>query len=600
LGAYKGNLRDSEFILFEYLKVGEIYGTEPFDHIDTDGARMMLGEALKFADEVMGDLNVEGDRHGCTYENGRVITPPGFKEAYKKYMDAGWQQVFVDLEDGGAELPPSLGMAVTEFFSSANFALKTLVGGSDFGVIIKMAGTEEQIKRFCPGLFDGRWGGAMALTEADAGSDVGAIKTRARRIDGDIYSIEGTKRFITCAEHDLSENIITLALARIEGAPAGTKGLSMFIIPNIWVNEDGSLGEPNDVACTGIEHKMGLKASPTCQVSYGENGRCRGILVGNQEGAGMKQMFLLINKARMMTAAQAIGQASSAYLNSLAYARERLQGSDLKEFMNKNTPRVPIIRHPDVRRMLLEQKSKLEGMRGLILKVAHLMDLVKIKGSEEAVRELGLIDVLTPIVKGYCAEESFNCNNLALQVLGGSGYCRDYPVEQYLRDTRITSIYEGTTHIQAMDLVRKLGHAGGAHFISLLEDIESFIRDALDSSFMKREIRLLGDAVSSVRNQGRMLVGFFGENIYLVGLYASGFLFSLSEVVVASILLEMARVAAGSLADLEENHLDYQFYTGKIESARFFCHSFLPVVTCREQVMSAKDTAALDIPEGSF
>ncbi len=599
MGYYRGSLRETEFVLFDYLKADEMFGKNPYAHIDRDGARMMLAEALKFAEEVIGELAVVGDRQGCTFRDGEVITPPGFKEACRKFVEAEWHQVFVDPEDGGPGLPPSLAWAITEFFTAAGIGFKGLVSGGEYGVIIKMCGTPDQVRRFCPGLFSGRWSGAMALTEPDAGSDVGAIKTRARKIEGDVYAIEGTKRFITCGEQDVSENIITLALARVEGAPPGTRGLSMFIIPKIWVNEDGSLGERNDVVCTGIENKLGIRASATCQMSYGENGNCRGILAGGQEGAGMKQMFLLLNMARMLTGVQAVGQAYSAYLHSLAYARERLQGSDLKEFMNKNAPRVPIIRHPDVRRMLLEQKSKLEGMRGLILKVARCMDAVKSLGPEKAQKEQGMVEILTPVVKGYCSEEAFNCNNLALQVLGGSGYCSDYPVEQSLRDTRITSIYEGTTHIQAMDLVRKMGMGGGAHLFALLGEVESFIGLSLAEKFMEKEVGMLSGALESVKNQARMMAGFFAENIYLVGLHANSLLFSLSEVVVAWVLLEMARAAAGKL-DGAGGGESREFYRGKIESARYYCINVLPNVLSREKIMSLGDTSPLDMPDGGF
>lgn len=599
MAVFQGNLRDTEFVLWEYLQVADILEQGPFSHVQEQDAKMILAEALRFAENVSGELYVEGDRQGCLYQDGKVITPYRYKEAYQKYIESEWHTIAVDPEDGGAGLPPSIVWAITEFLTASNIALKGLTAGADFGNIIKICGTQQQIQRFCPGLFSGRWGGAMALTEPDAGSDVGAIKTKARKIEGEIYAIEGTKRFITCGDQDISENIITLALARVEGAPSGTEGLSMFIIPKIWVNRNGSLGEMNDVGCAGIEHKMGLKASPTCQMNYGENGQCRGILVGNQEGIGMKQMFHLINTARMLTGVQALGQATSAYFHALNYAKTRLQGRDIAKSSDKNASRIPIIEHPDVKRMLLEQKSKLEGMRGLILKTAHLMDQTLISKSKGTPGEEGLIDILTPIIKAYCSEEAFQSNNLALQVLGGSGYCMDYPIEQYLRDTRITSIYEGTTHIQAMDFIRKARAKQGKYLSALFKEIETVRWRLQEGGAFQEEAELLAGALGVVNAQAELMLKYSHENIKRMALHANNFLLSVSETLVASILLDMAVVAQ----EKRERQLpsdDAFFYTGKIYSAKFYTHYILPNVFSRQRIMATPDTSALDIAVASF
>ncbi len=407
---YKANLRDIEFNLFEALNVLELYGKTPFSDTTKDDATAILDQAAKFATEVIAETYEEGDRLGCVYEEGKVSTPPSFKEAMEKFVADSWQLRDVAREDGGMELPESLVFALNEMITAANPALYLYIQGADIGNIIKMFGTDEQVRRFCPSIYSGKWSGTMVLTEPDAGSDVGAIRSKARKVEGDLYEVEGGKRFITGGEQDLTENIIHLVLARIEGAAAGAKGLSLFIIPKIWVNEDGTMGESNDVACAGIEHKMGLKASATCQMSFGENGKCRGFLLGGVEHRGIHQMFALMNHGRTWTGTKAMGLASTGYLNALAYTRERVQGQDMKQMMDKSAPRVPIIRHPDVKRMLLNQKSKVEAMRAIILMVGALMDRVKAAGGKEiAPDEYGRIEILTPLLKSYCTEEAVHC-----------------------------------------------------------------------------------------------------------------------------------------------------------------------------------------------
>jgi len=579
----------------------ELYGAAPFEHVTQEDARLLLSEGLKFATEVMGKIAEEGDREGCRLEQSGVRTPESFKRAIKQFVDNGWHLINVPLEYGGQDLPKTLYMALQEFFTGSNTALSHYTAGPIMGNIIYQYGTEEQVRRFCPGIFSGRWGGTMVLTEPDFGSDVGGIRTKARRIEGNVYSIEGTKRFTTGGENDIFENMIHLLLARIEGAVPGTKGLSLFVVPKIWVNEDGSLGEPNDITCISIEHKLGMHGSATCLLNFGENGRCRGILLGGVEHRGMKIMFELMNEARMWTGLQALGIASAAYLVALDYAKERIQGADLK---NKapDAPKVPIIKHPGIRYSLMDQKSKIEGMRGLILKTAAYQDKVrKAGGRAKAPYEFGRVELFTPLIKGYCADEGFLCINQALQIFGGSGYCRDYPVERYLRDCRVTSIYEGTTHIQALDLVgRKLVQDEGGLIRNLLDESRQFIEENREKDFIKEELQLFSTALQSIEQQTRTLDQFRQEDLYLTGLHANNFLFSLSEFVIGQVLLEQSIVAQSKLEGLSSTHPDASFYQGKLAAMRFYCRNTLPNVLKREKLMELKDTSSLEIPDEAF
>ena len=600
---FKSNIRDIEFNLFEVGKAAEAYGLGPYANTGVDEARAILGEAAKFAVEVLGEVYEEGDKIGCQYIRGKVTTPPSFKTALKKFTENSWHLMEVAEADGGMHLPHSLVSAVHELFTAANAPLFIYpLMGTLIGNTIRQFGTPEQVARFCPVLFSGKWSGTMCLTEADAGSEVGAIRSKAKKIEGDLYRIEGSKRFISGGEHDLTENIVHLVLARVEGAPAGTKGISMFIIPKIWVNEDGSLGGDNDVACAGIEHKMGFTASATCQMSFGEHGRCRGFLLGGVENRGMRQMFALMNMARICTGIKAMGLASTAYLNALVYCRERLQGVDMKEMMNPQAARVPIIRHPDVRRMLLMQKSKVEAMRALILMTGGLMDKIAVAGGLDAAPEMSMrVDILTPIIKAYCTEEACLSIIDAMQCLGGSGYCRDYPIEQYLRDAKITTVYEGTTHIQAMDLVaRKLPMSGGAGFAALMADIAALAAQAAGNSELGPAAGLLQEAQAAVKAQSDKLMEYFTEDLYLIGLNANRFMFSLGELICGWLLLEQALVAQKALAAAPEGHPDRPFYAGKLFTARFFINNILPGVFARSRMMELKDASAMAIAEASL
>jgi len=458
---FKADLRAIRFTLYDHLKVQQLFELDAFSHLSREECDAIIDQGLRFATEVTGPLNAPGDRAGCGLADGRVTTPPGFPEAWRRLFELGLMSFTMPVKAGGFGGPRAIGVVLAELQSGANTAFQMYPGLTHGAAdLLETFGSPLDHERFLAPMLAGRFAGTMCLTEPHAGSDVGATRTRARHLEGDVYAIQGTKIFISSGDHDLTENIVHMVLARIEGAPPGTKGLSLFIVPKRWVEEDGRLGEPNDVTTVSIEHKLGIRASATATLAFGDGGRCRGILVGGRPHEGMRQMFRMMNGARLAVGVQGIAVASAAYLNALAYARERLQGSSVRHFKDPNAPRVPIIEHADVRRLLLEMKAKVEGMRTLAVKLALHADLAAaLQATDEgrAAYHEGQADLLTPIVKAYCADQAFRIAELAIQVYGGAGYVEDHPVEQYLRDAKIFSIYEGTNHIQALDLVaRKL------------------------------------------------------------------------------------------------------------------------------------------------
>ncbi|HVJ88588.1 MAG TPA: acyl-CoA dehydrogenase family protein, partial [Labilithrix sp.] len=482
INRYKADLRDFAFLLFEQFKLGEILGTAPYDSWGEEEVRTSLAECYRFSREVLGPLNVVGDLEGCKLKDGQVITPTGFKEAWKKLYEAGWKAIAVSPEVGGAGAPRAIQVLIEELLSGANTAFN-MYPGLAYGAaeVIEHFGTAEQKKTFCQKMYTGEWGGTMCLTEAHAGTDVGSSKTSATRNADGSYSIRGTKIFISGGDHDLAENVIHLVLARVEGAPAGTKGLTLFIVPKLRIGADGTSGENNDVAVGALEHKMGINGSATCVLNFGDNGACLGWPVGGEEklNQGMPQMFKLMNAARISVGVQGLSVASSAYLNALDYAKERKQGSSITHWKDATAPRVAIIEHADVRRMLLHMKAHVEGIRALAVKLSQHQDYVQVyTGKDEAktAYHQGQVDLLVPLLKAYGSDQGFRVCETAIQTYGGAGFTRDYPVEQYCRDAKIFSIYEGTNHIQSMDLVgRKLGQAGGANLQAFLGDVQKFV-----------------------------------------------------------------------------------------------------------------------------
>jgi alkylation response protein AidB-like acyl-CoA dehydrogenase len=473
--------------------------------------------------------------------------------------------------------------------------------GHGTGKMIEIFGTEQQKDLFLKNLYTARWGGTMLLTEPQAGSDVGALATTAKKNADGTYTITGNKIFITNGEHDLVENIIHPVLARIEGDPPGTKGISIFLVPKIWVDEDGSLGEANDVVCTGIEEKMGIHASATCSLALGGKGACRGLLLG-EERQGMKIMFYMMNEARLGVGFQAFNYASSAYLYALNYARERIQGRPLESGKDPNAPAVPIIQHPDVRRMLLEMKAYVEGMRSFVYYVAMCLEQEALSRDEqERAKYQGFADLLTPLVKAYCAQRSFEVCTQAIQIYGGYGYIREYPVEQLLRDCKITSIYEGTDGIQAMDLLgRKLGLNQGQVFMNFLGEIQKTIAGAPEHETLKPLGTALEQAVNrlgeTALNIGKTALS---KRFKVAFAHAFPFLEVMGDVIMAWMLFWRAAIATEKLAKGGKKK-DIDFYEGQVKTAQFFIESRLPITLGKMNAIGKGSSAAVDIKEAAF
>ncbi|MDF2695369.1 MAG: Acyl-CoA dehydrogenase, partial [Labilithrix sp.] len=411
INRYKADLREFTFLLFEQFKLGELLGKDLYEGWGEEEVRTSLSECYRFSREVLGPLNVVGDIEGCKLKDGNVITPTGFKDAWKKLYEAGWKAISVPPELGGAGAPRSVQVLIEEMLSGSNTAFN-MYPGLAYGAaeVIEQFGTSEQKKAYCQQMFTGQWGGTMCLTEPQAGTDVGSAKTTASRNPDGSYSIRGTKIFISGGDHDLAENVIHLVLARVDGAPPGTKGLTLFIVPKLRVDANGASGENNDVAVGALEHKMGINGSATCVLNFGDNGKCLGWPVGGEEklNQGMPQMFKLMNAARISVGVQGVSVASSAYLNALEYAKERKQGSSITHWKDATAPRVPIIEHADVRRMLLHMKAHVEGIRALAIKLAHHQDQVQIytgKDEQKTAYHQGQVDLLVPLVKAYGSDQ---------------------------------------------------------------------------------------------------------------------------------------------------------------------------------------------------
>ena len=603
---YKADLREMQFLLFEQFGLADLLGQAPYQEWGPDEVKMVLDECYRFATEVLGPLNAAGDRAGCRIEDGQVKTPDGFDRAWQTLYEQGWRQLSIAPELGGQGSPLTLQAMAEELMSGANPAFMMYPGLTHGAAdLIAHSGTPEQVERFAKPMFDGRFAGTMCLSEPNAGSDVGAAKSSARPIGDGVYAIRGQKIWISAGDHELADNIIHLVLARIEGAEAGTKGLSLFIVPKYRLNDDGSIGAPNDVAVAGIEHKMGLNASATCQLQFGENDACHGYLMGGVEHQGMKQMFQMMNFARIGVGIQGLAVAGAAYMAALDYAKDRKQGSSVANWKDPNAPRVPIIEHADVRRMLLEMKAKTEGIRALVVKLTMHQDrsiAVGGKDDETAAYHRGQVELLTPIVKAYASDQAFRVAELAIQVHGGAGYVNDYPVEQAARDSKVFSIYEGTNHIQALDLVgRKLGQAGGKHAQEFFADIGKFTARAAEHPVLGPSVQQLQKAQQATGGAAMQLLGWFkGGEMQKVPLNANRFLEMVSEVAVAWLLLEGASIALEKQAALDTSHPDWAFYEGKKAAAIYFAQNVLPDVIAKSKILAAGDESALSIPDEAF
>ncbi len=606
INRYRADLRDFRFLFFEQFDLPAVLGKGPYGEWGVEECDMVLDEVYRFVCEVMGPLNGTGDAQGCRIENGRVITPDGFREAWDKLWEAGWRTISAPSQWGGQDAPKVLGSFVEEMLCGANaaFSLYTGLNLTASELLIEF-GTEEQKKRYVPKMLQGRYSGTMCLTEPQAGSDVGAATTMATRNDDGTYNIKGTKIFITAGDNNLAENAVHLVLARIEGAEAGTKGLSLFTVPRIRLNEDGSLGEFNDVHVPSIEHKMGINASSTCVMQFGDDDGCIGEVVGDVEHQGIHQMFHMMNAARIAVGIQGLAVASSSYLSALEYARERKQGSSIKHFKDANAPRVPILQHPNIRRDLLAMKARVEGIRALVMKLSsHVDRLAVIQGQddESEAYHRGQVDLLTPLVKAYGTDAAFDVSARAIDVFGGHGYLKDHPVEQNCRDAKIFQIYEGTNFIQSMDLVsRKLGQAGGANTQAFLTDIQRFIDANEDNPELGGAVAHLQNAHEAVAASVMQFIGWFkGGKLEHIPLAAEDFLTIMSELAVGWLLLAQASIALEKLAETSETHPDHAFYMGKKYAALYFANSALTTLPSRVQRLSEIDALPVEIPDEAF
>ena len=596
--------RDLKFVLFEHLDIERLLTYEPYKDFSLEDFSMIIDEALKVCRDVLGPAMQDGDQEGCTYKEGKVNVPASFHNCWKVMAENGWIGASKNPEFGGQGLPAALSGILAELFMGANMAFQLYLDlATGNGHLIENFGTDEDRDLFIEKMYTGVWGGTMCLTEPDAGSDVCWLRTKAvldpGADDPRIYKIEGTKRFISCGDQDITENIIHLVLARIEGAPEGTEGISLFIVPKIWVNPDGSLGESNDVQCGGIEHKMGIKGSATCTLNFGENGNCRGILLG-EPNSGMAKMFQMMNEARIACGIQALGLTAGAYDTARQYAKERIQGP---LFTNRDADRVPIIQHEDVRRMLMNLKAGTEAMRAMIGKLMYLIDVAQFD-PDDAEREQAeqRVELLTPLIKAYSSDFGYLLVRDAIQILAGVGYCSEFPVEQYARDIKIVSIWEGTSYIQSLDLVgRKLGMKGGSVFRDWVQEIITFTGDLREDKDFGSDSKLLFKAAQATGEFAMKYMQYFKEGrLSLIPLSSTRFLECSAEIAMAHLMLEQGLVARDKLAEVEPGSADGIFYRGKIETAKYFCRNILPNVFSRHTVLQQEDTSALDIPEEAF
>ena len=608
--------RDVKFVLYEQLDIEQLSNTTKYAEYSKEVYDLVLEQAWKLAENEMAPTNRKGDQEGCIWEDGKVSVPECYHRPFQMYRDGGWLSISEDVEVGGQGFPVVVGLAAIEAFGAANLSL-FLFPGLTHGAarLLEIYGTKEQRRVFLDKLYSGEWCGTMCLTEPQAGSDVGALRTKARLNDDGTYSISGTKIFISCGEHDLTDNIIHMVLARVEGAPPGTKGISLFIIPKKRP-ENGELVD-NDVVCGGIEHKLGIHGCPTCVLNFGENNSCIGYLLG-QENQGMRIMFQMMNESRLFVGMQGQSHASAAYLHALKFAKERAQGPEASRLKDPTAPRVAIINHPDLRRMLMFMKSVSEGLRALLYYVGFCEDMVRsVENEEEREKYQDFIDILIPVCKAYGSDMGFRVCETAIQVHGGYGYCQEYPVEQFLRDCKIASIYEGTNGIQALDLVgRKLAIKRGRLFKRLIAETEEFLRWARKNFDLRESVAIF----EAARDQLIQVTKYFGlkgmtEDYVETLLYATPYLELFGDVAVGLMLLWQALIAQRRLQeiyldagaeDAESQHRilasnrSAAFYRGKVASAEFFINNTLTLAKGKARAIMSGQRTAVDIPEEAF
>lgn len=615
---YKSNLRDLEFNLFEVFGADQAFGQEPYSELDAETARTFLAELDRLAREDLAASYTDSDRNPPVFDpvTHTAPLPESFKKSYQAFMDSEFWRLDLPPHLGGTNAPRALWWALAELVLGSNAPIWMYASGPSFAHVLEVEGNEQQ-KRWAKLFIDKQWGSTMVLTEPDAGSDVGAGRARAIQQPDGSWHIEGVKRFITSGEHDLSDNIVHYVLARpvgVEGVGGpGTKGLSLFVVPKFHFDETtGELGERNGVYTTNVEHKMGLKVSNTCELTFGEHGvPAMGWLLGDKHD-GIRQMFMIIEYARMLVGTKAIATLSTGYLNALEYAKSRVQGADLIQQADKTAPRVTITHHPDVRRSLLLQKSYAEGLRALVLYTASWQDKVAIAeaaGDEKATKLAKRVnDLLLPLVKGVGSERAYEMlGHESLQTFGGSGFLQDYPLEQYVRDAKIDTLYEGTTAIQSLDLIfRKIVRDNGKALLAVASEIQEFISSEAGNGQLKEERQALGKALAEVQNILGVMTGWLGEAqggdtraLYKVGLSSRRFLLAIGDLVVAWLLQRQAEVALKALTG-EVSASDKAFYTGKVAAARFFAREVLPRIGADRRIIENADLDIMDLPEEAF
>ncbi|KUI00348.1 butyryl-CoA dehydrogenase [Mycolicibacterium acapulense] len=608
---YKSNVRDQVFNLFEVFGVDKALGEGDYAELDVDTAREMLGEIARLAEGPIAESFADADRNPPTFDpNTHSVTlPDSFKKSMRALLEGGWDKVGLSEELGGMPMPRALQWALIEHILGANPAAYMYAMGAGMCEIFYNNGTDEQ-KKWAVLAAERGWGATMVLTEPDAGSDVGAGRTKAVQQPDGTWHIDGVKRFITSGDSDdLFENIMHLVLARPEGAGPGTKGLSLFFVPKYHFDpETGEPGERNGVFVTNVEHKMGLKVSATCELSLGQHGTpAVGWLVGEVHD-GIAQMFDVIEQARMMVGTKAIATLSTGYLNALEYAKERVQGADMTQMTDKTAPRVTITHHPDVRRSLMTQKAYAEGLRALYLYTATYQDAAVAKAVHEIDAELAarVNDLMLPIVKGVGSEQAYAKLTESLQTLGGSGFLQDYPIEQYIRDAKIDSLYEGTTAIQAQDFFfRKIVRDKGVALAHVAGQIEQFVKNESGNGRLKAERALLATALEDVQAMAASLTGYLmaaqenSTELYKVGLGSVRFLMSVGDLVIGWLLQQHAAVAVDKL-DAGVAGDDRAFYEGKVAVASFFAKNFLPMLTSTRQIIENLDNEVMELNEAAF
>ena len=595
MATYKAPLKDMRFVLREVIGLEEISALKPFGEVSPDLVDAILEEAAKICENVLFPLNRSGDEEGCTYENGAVRTPKGFKEAYDQYVAGGWTNVTTDPKFGGQGLPATLGFMIQEMVTSSNLSFGMYPGLSHGAYeALHAHGAPELQQLYLPKLGEGTWSGTMCLTELHCGTDLGMLRTKAEPQADGSYAISGTKIFISAGEHDLTENIIHLCLARLPDAPGGTKGISLFVVPKFLPTNDGKAGARNGVRCGAIEHKMGIKASSTCVMNFDG---AKGWLVG-EANKGLNAMFVMMNAARLGVGMQGLGIAETAYQSAAAYAKDRLQGRSLTGPKNDKGPADPIIVHPDVRRMLMIQKSFAEGARALAYWVGSLIDKARHADTPDA-REAAddLLQVLTPIVKAYFTDMGSESANLAVQTFGGHGFIREHGVEQLVRDARITQLYEGANGIQALDLVgRKLSMRGGKPAQRLLGEINGFIAANKADPKMAEFVEPLEKAIGRVQECVLYLMQNAMKNPDEAGAAATDLLRLMA---LAAMAYMWGRIAKAAQAGLQAGG-DNDFYETKLATGRFFAKRVLPQTTALAHQIKAGSETVMALKAEAF